>query len=58
MIGLAEMCFRLADERAFPDMAPSLPLSQLRPRADLVDYLAASTEYYRIIDRLSRGEQP
>ena len=58
MIGLAQMAWKLACERIYSDpyMANSLII---RPRAQIdVDGGSANAEYYRIIDRLSRGEAP
>lgn len=64
MNGLAEMAARLAESR-FPWKIDLRPLhnayGHIRVvRRDQVDQglTPASCEYYRIIDRLSRGEKP
>jgi hypothetical protein len=59
MIGIAKMAWKLADARAFPETEPSLPIQALGTREEAERLgLPATTEYYRIIDRLSAGEKP
>lgn len=58
MIGLAHMAMRLACRRIYsdPGMAESIVF---RPREQVwPEGIGAAAEYYRIIDRLSRGERP
>jgi hypothetical protein len=66
MLGLAEMAARLAESRC--DIEPGCDphpihntFGQMRvvERAKVDEFLTpASCEYYRIIDRISRGEKP
>lgn len=58
MIGLAEMVKRLACDRVYrdPSMADCILIME-RQRAREAP-VSAGAEYYRIIDRITRGEQP
>lgn len=61
MIGLAQMAWALAQNRRYPSSRPEkLDHFGIVPRRFLGEYAEtfASAEYYRIIDRLSRGEAP
>ena len=58
MFGLARMALRLACHRVYQDadMADSIMLA---PRRHVVpNGVSANAEYYRIIDRITRGEKP
>lgn len=63
-VALARMVWTLADCRAFPNMEPSLPVSQLKDRSISDEryehgyVYPASSLYYRIIDAISAGEAP
>jgi hypothetical protein len=56
MMGLANMAVRLAYLRALDDPR-NYTVDDVVPR-DEANGWAASTEYYAIIDRISRGEKP
>jgi len=62
MYGLAHMCIRLAVSRAWGVPLDEVRIdrhAQLLSRAECVDCgAAASSEYYAICDRITRGEQP
>lgn len=55
MYGLAMMAWRLALGRAYPRLPPHMFMKQPRPRGW---HGTASIEYYRILDRIERGEKP
>ena len=55
MIGLAMMAVELANQRSHRGVLITLPY----PRGHWTDRVGYPTgEYYRIIDRLARGEKP
>ena len=56
MIGLAEMAMRLACLRIYRDAEMARAIF-LHPRGHRGP-VSANAEYYRIIDRLTRGERP
>jgi hypothetical protein len=58
MLGLARMAMRLACKRVYrdPKMADCI---LLMPRGEAEPYpRSAGAEYYRICDRIARGEKP
>lgn len=59
--GLARMAMELADERAPNCTCYSVKIKEPAPREKAFispDFYCVSVEYYRIIDRIARGEKP
>jgi len=58
MIGLARMALRLACDRIYCDVSMADCIILKERGYSQVHDRSANAEYYRIIDRITRGEQP